>query len=103
MKKIVTFLLIFSFAFTVTAHAIQNVRIVPKAIQKIEYDNDVSGNSKEYFGWAAIDTATSAGSWKIMRITYATANATDDFVIEWADGNALYDNVWDSRTSLTYK
>jgi len=101
MKKVIIILFILS--FTVSAFAVQTVRLAPKAIQKIEYDNDVSGNSREFFGWAAINTATSAASWKIMRITYATASASDDFVVEWCDGNALYDNVWDNRASLTYK
>lgn len=76
----------------------QSVQIVKKT-EKIEYDDDKTANNKEYFGWAKIGSATSAAVWKIMRITY-TGN---DFVLDWADGNMLYDNSWDNRSSLTYK
>ena len=76
----------------------QTVTVV-KNIEKIVYDDDKTANNKEYFGWAKPNTATSAATWKIMRITY-TGN---DFVLDWSDGNQLYDNIWDNRASLTYK
>ena len=76
----------------------QTVTIV-KNIEKIVYDDDKTANNKEYFGWAKPNTATSAASWKIMRITY-TGN---DFVLDWCDGNQLYDNSWDLRATNTYK
>lgn len=76
----------------------QSVQIIKKT-EKIEYDDDKTANNKEYFGWAKIGSATSAAVWKIMRITY-TGN---DFVIEWCDGDFLYNNVFDNRASLTYK
>ena len=76
----------------------QSVTVI-KNIEKILYDDDKSANNKEYFGWAKTGTATSAASWKIMRITY-TGN---DYVVEWAGGTQLYNSVWDNRGSLTYK
>jgi len=77
-----------------------DVNIVDKPIQKILYDDDKSVNNKEYIGWAVINSATSASVWKIMRISYIG----NDFTIEWADGNALYDNIFDNRaTTVTYK
>jgi len=66
--------------------------------EMIQYDNDISGNSKEYFGWAATNTATSAAAWKMMRITYTGT----DFVLEWLDGGQDYTGTWDDRTTETY-
>ena len=98
MKKLIIVLVLL--LFTTSVFAVEVVQLAPKPIQKILYDDDISGNSKEYFGWAAINTATSAASWKIMRITYVG----NDFTIEYADGNSLQDNIWDNRaTTVTYK
>lgn len=92
--------LIFFLLFTPLNSFTQTQQVTVNQIgSKIVYDNDKSANNKEYFGWAKIGIATSAAKWKIMRITYVG----DDFTVEWADGNQLYDNVWDNRTSLTYK
>ena len=49
-----------------------------------------------YYGWAAYGTATSAASWRIVRVESATGNRVA------ADGNILFDNVWDNRASLSY-
>jgi hypothetical protein len=49
-----------------------------------------------YFGFAAPGTATSASTWKIKRLTNA------DNTIVYAGGTALFNNVWDNHTSLTY-
>ena len=76
----------------------QTVQIV-KSIEKVLYDDDKTANNKEYFGWAKPGSAEGSLVWKIMRITY-TGN---DFVLDWADGNQLYDNSWTNRASLTYK
>lgn len=101
-KKLIIILCILM--FTTTVFAATPVTVVPAPIQKVLYDNDVAGNSKEYFGWAAIGTATSVAKWKIMRITYATADATDDFTIEWAGGAPTYVSEWDERAiSVVYK
>ncbi len=71
-----------------------------KKTEKILYDDDISSNSKEYFGWALPNTATSVSLWKIMRISYSG----NDFTLEWADGNKNYDNEWDNRvTSVSYE
>lgn len=55
-----------------------------------------SGATYTYVGDALTGTATSASSWRILRVT----NATGD--IDWADGNETYDNIWDNRASLSY-
>ena len=98
-KKIIIWLLLFILFAGIAYAQPQSVQIVTN-IEKILYDDDKTVNDKEYFGWAKPNIATSAASWKIMRITY-TGN---DFVLEYADGNFLYDNVWDDRaTTVTYK
>lgn len=51
-----------------------------------------------YLGNAVAGTATNSATWKIRRIT----ETGDDAVIEYADGNAAFDNVWDNRASLSY-
>jgi hypothetical protein len=57
-----------------------------------------SGNSNiEYIGIAPIGSATSAAVWKIKRVNYTTGT-----VIEYADGNENFDNIFDNRESLTY-
>jgi len=49
-----------------------------------------------YYCEAVPGTASSAASWRISRMTNATG------VIQWADGDAGFDNVADNRASLTY-
>ena len=51
----------------------------------------------DYVGEASIGTATSAASWRIKKVYSASG-----IIIQWADGNASFDNIWDNRASLTY-
>lgn len=50
-----------------------------------------------YVGEAAIAASTAAPVWRIKRL-----DTTSGIIIQWADGNQHFDNVWDNRTSLTY-
>ena len=50
-----------------------------------------------YVGYAKPGSTTSTASWKIFRVT--TSNPV---AIEYSDGDAFYDNIWDNRASLTY-
>lgn len=54
------------------------------------------GATYTYAGEALPGTATSSVGWRIKRLT----NATNALV--WADGDSNFDNVWDSRASLSY-
>ena len=54
------------------------------------------GATYTYVGEAVPGTLTSAGSWRIKRLTNASG------ALLWADGNASFDNVWDNRASLSY-
>ena len=58
-----------------------------------------SGDNPEYVGWAAPGTATSASTWRIMKVTWSGSNPTN---VKWADGDAKFDNVWDNRASYSY-
>jgi hypothetical protein len=51
-----------------------------------------------YVGKAAIGSATSAAAWQIFKIVDTGGN----LAITWADSDALFDNIWDNRASLTY-
>jgi hypothetical protein len=59
---------------------------------------DVSASPIIYIGSAPAGVSGGSAGWKVQRITTSSGGA----VIEWADGNILYDNVWDNRASLTY-
>lgn len=51
-----------------------------------------------YFGFCKPGTATSDAYWRILKMTESGTVTTFAF----ADGDDLFDNVWDNRTSLTY-
>ena len=59
---------------------------------------DDAGGGVTYVGIATPGTAASAASWQVKRITEVGA----DISIEWADGDALFNNIWDNRASLSY-
>lgn len=52
-----------------------------------------------YVGKAATSSATSAAVWQVSRLT---SDGAGGVVLEYADGNASYDNIWDNRASLSY-
>lgn len=59
---------------------------------------DDAGGGVSYVGRAKPGTITSIPQWQIKRLTITGA----DSVVEWADGNNKFDNVWDNRAALTY-
>lgn len=63
--------------------------------------DDTTTTDMVYIGKAELTgsaVATSSAVWQIVRIDTSTL-AMDK---KWADGNDSFDNVWDSRSSLTY-
>jgi len=64
-----------------------------------EYVTNIqSAGNYTYIGKALTGTATSAAYWQIKRI-----DATTGTVIQWADGNKLFDNIFDNRaTTVSY-
>lgn len=69
-----------------------------KATKKIF---DGSSTTVNYYGEALRASLTSDPVWKIIRITYSGVDGTN-FVVEDAEGNDGYKNIWDNRASLTY-
>jgi len=68
------------------------------------FDNNYSVKLDEvsstllYVGEAAIGADPAAAVWRIRKLdTSATVLS-----VLWADGNQLFDNVWNSRSSLSY-
>ncbi len=59
---------------------------------------DDAGGGVTYVGKAVAGSATSGAVWQIQRIT----ESDQDLIIQWADGNINFDNVWDNRASLSY-
>jgi len=51
-----------------------------------------------YIGDAMPGTATADAAWRIKRLT----ESGNDVDVEWADGNDIFDNVWDDRALLGY-
>jgi len=51
-----------------------------------------------YVGKAPLGSETNNAVWQIQKI-YVSGTET---IIEWADSNDRFDNIWDNRASLTY-
>lgn len=63
----------------------------------IKLDDTTTANVT-YVGKAAMGGLAASAVWQIMKI-----DETSGLVITWADGNGLFDNIWDNRaTSVTY-
>lgn len=52
-------------------------------------------------GEATPGSITSAAVWRIRR-SVIESGVDDDTTLTWADGNALFDNVWDDRLALSF-
>jgi len=76
-----------------TTFSAQTKRVVTTSAYKARYNND---GTYTYVGVAKPGTATSAALWKIKRIK----NSNNE--VDWADGDILFNNIWDSVTSLAY-
>ncbi len=59
---------------------------------------DEADDTTTYVGKALPGAASDAASWEITRLT----TTGGELVVEYADGNANFDNVWDDRADLDY-
>ncbi len=59
---------------------------------------DKASSTVEYVGKATVGSNGGDAVWQIFRMT----TTSGDITIEYADGDALFDNEWDSRASLSY-
>lgn len=62
------------------------------------YDQNAAG-TEAYVGKALPGTLTSAGSWQIKKLVYGSDG---DVTTTFADGDALFNNIWDNRAILSY-
>jgi hypothetical protein len=72
----------------------ENTAMVENYTQHIDYISE----SVTYIGQANPGTNDSDPLWRIKKIT----STGDDIDIQYADGNANFDNIWDDRVSLSY-
>jgi len=88
---------------SLTVKLVADLRIVPAIVTinqepeplRIDTDNPSGTN---YVGFAEIGTANADAKWRIKKTVTAGTVTT----VTYADGNKLFDNVWDNRTSLSY-
>lgn len=59
--------------------------------------DDTTTANVTYVGKAVPGSSGASAVWQVKRI-----DESSGMVITWADGNALFDNSWDNRVSLTY-
>jgi len=67
-------------------------------IEKIHYAervDDYTTSNVTYVGKAATGSLTSAAVWQIRKI-----DVTTGMILTWADGDALFNNIWDNRATL---
>lgn len=60
---------------------------------------DFITDNELYRAEAAVGTLDSSPAWRIRKIVIGADN---DVTETWASGSALYDKIWDSRSSYTY-
>jgi hypothetical protein len=75
-----------------TGRRLKYTQSVPMAVR-----TDPASDTVLYVGQAKPGTLTSQALWRISKVD--TSSGT---VITFADGDDLYNNVWDDRATLTY-
>lgn len=76
---------------------VTNAALTQRPELRTEYE--VASATVSYYGKAVVGTAKGSALWQIQR---HTSTAEGNLSIEWADGEAEYDNIWDNRASLSY-
>lgn len=64
----------------------------------IQYAVNSGDSTITYVGKAVAGSTLASASWQIKKIT----DTSGDLSIQFADGNANFDNVWNNRESLSY-
>lgn len=59
--------------------------------------DDTTTVGKTYVGYAPAGSLGSQAVWQIMRIDTSSGDK-----VEYADGDTLFNNIWDNRASLNY-
>lgn len=71
-------------------------RVISGDIYATEVDTTSTANMV-YIGKAVVGTPNTSSAWMVKRIDTSTGAS-----INFADGDAKFDNIWDNRTSLSY-
>ena len=73
----------------------------PEPSENTAYHND---GTHEYFGFAPPGASTSQAIWQIFKMEYDNGYdiAGDPWIIKWAEGNDLFQHVWDNVATLNY-
>ncbi len=61
---------------------------------------DYASSTVQYQGSASPGTSTASSSWQIKRLTLDSSGRIT--TVEFADGDANFNNSWDSRATLSY-
>lgn len=86
-----------------TVELVADLRIVPAVVtinnepEALRIDTG-SPAGTNYYGYAELGTANSDALWRIKKVV-TTGTVTE---VTYADGNKLFDNVWDDRATLSY-
>lgn len=59
-----------------------------------------SSDTVIYQGWATPGATDAQASWRISKTTFI--NDQGDTIVQWADGDAEFNNVWNNRLILSY-
>ena len=84
-------------SFAPTVRGLVANRVVAE-IDDLFSQNIYSSGGVTYVGIAPMGSSDAAAVWAIKRITVSGSLTT----IRYADGNALFDNVWNDYASLSY-
>jgi len=64
----------------------------------IIFRTDKTDGTVIYYGEANIGSGTDEPKWKINRLI----KISDIWVLQWANGDTLNNNIWDNRLTLEY-
>ena len=73
--------------------------IIPPFEKAMTVAYHVDSNGHKYFGYADKGATQTQAKWKIMKQEFTDSN----WIMKYADGDDLFDNVWSNVESLTYK
>lgn len=82
---------------------VSDLRIVPAVVTisnepEILRKDEGSPAGTDYFGYAQLGTSNASPLWRIKKVV-TSGTVTE---VTYADGNKLFDNVWNDRASLSY-
>lgn len=74
-----------------------SVEVHDNYVTSLDYDSD---NNLIYIGKATMGSSKADAVWSIRKLTYDASNNLID--MQYANGDGAFNNIWDSRTSISY-